>query len=117
MFQKTAALVGMIQQVVIDSLVFFLILLLSVIAFSNAWYILDNSEENRISGDSFWDSFIYSYTLSLGEFNFDDYNDSAYNWVFWSIFMATTILIQIVILNLLIAIQGDTFDRVMETLD
>ena len=59
-------------------------------------------------------SIIYSYKISLGDFDTEGYKgeDSPLLWVF---FVSATLIVQITLLNMLIAIMGDTFDEVMET--
>lgn len=51
---------------------------------------------------------------SLGEFGVDGYDDAKLSVFYWAIFLLSTLFLQITLLNLLIAIMGDTFDRVME---
>ena len=67
--------------------------------------------------DTFRDAFLYTYKTGLGEFDTDVYDETDYKTFFWLAFFGVTIIIQIVLLNLLIAIQGDIFDRVMESMD
>ncbi len=56
-------------------------------------------------------SLIYSYRAALGDFDTDDYNTLGENsWIIWMIFLGSTMVLSIVMLNLLIAIMGDTYD-------
>jgi len=52
--------------------------------------------------------------MALGDFNIALYPDSTHTLALWVYFLLSTILLQIVLLNLLIAIMGDTFDKVQE---
>ena len=52
--------------------------------------------------------------LSLGEFEVDAYGDSGKEYIIWIVFIMSTFIIQVTFLNMLIAIMGDTFDRVTE---
>lgn len=52
--------------------------------------------------------------LALGEFDTDNYELEAGDVLVWLIFVATTFITQVTFLNMLIAIMGDTFDRVSE---
>lgn len=99
------------------------VLLLAFIGFGNTFYILalnvgydgleKGSDPELFTGNNFLMALIYSYKTGLGDFSTDDYKgDSA--WLIWLVFLLSTILIQIILLNLLIAIMGDTFDKVME---
>ena len=49
---------------------------------------------------------------ALGELGVDNYDSSFAPSVYWIFFFTTTIFLQIVLLNLLIAIMGDTFDKI-----
>ena len=57
---------------------------------------------------------MYTYQQALGELGSDNYDDSYAPSVFWLIFLMSSMFLQIILLNLLIAIMGDTFDRVLE---
>ena len=50
----------------------------------------------------------------MGELGNDNFGKSAFPELYWLIFFMSTILLTITMLNLLIAIMGDTFDRVQE---
>jgi len=50
----------------------------------------------------------------LGELGYDGFEFSEFQNLYWGIFSISTILLTITMLNLLIAIMGDTFDRVQE---
>lgn len=58
------------------------------------------------------------YLVALGEFAFDNYSrDYAKNpWLVWMLFVSATLFSQIIILNMLIAIMGDTLDKVFENM-
>jgi len=56
----------------------------------------------------------YIYTQSLGDYNFDMFNDHPQGWLYWFFFYMSTIFIQITLLNLIIAIMGDSFERIVE---
>lgn len=51
---------------------------------------------------------------SLGELGYDDFEASNFASLIWSVFFVCTVLMTITLLNLLIAIMGDTYDRVQE---
>jgi hypothetical protein len=100
--------------------VFSFIFLLANFAFANAFFLLDGGRtgtigsEDRITGDNWFETLIYTYLTGLGEFNADDYAGTTHSGFLYLYFILCTILVQIVLLNLLIAIMGDTFDRVQE---
>lgn len=132
LFRPTAAFIRMIVEMLKDIRVFLLVFFIGIFAFSNAYYVFDLYTDNlidkwmadptknpdeapeKIAGESFIDAFIYTYQQSLGELGSDGFDDSYSPTVFWIVFFCSTILLQITLLNLLIAIMGDTFGRVLE---
>lgn len=88
--------------------------------FGTAFYLMNmnrNKDESVITKiTEFWviDAFENQYELGLGEFKNDQFNKSDYALLFYVLFFFATFFIQIVFLNMLIAIMGDTFDRVTE---
>ena len=52
--------------------------------------------------------------LSLGEFDLEQFQPENQDTLPWLFFIATTFIIQITFLNMLIAIMGDTFERIVE---
>ena len=88
--------------------------------FGTAFYLMNMNrahEESVITEiTNFWvlDAFENQYELGLGEFKNDQFNKSDYAFLFYVLFFFATFFIQIVFLNMLIAIMGDTFDRVTE---
>jgi len=59
------------------------------------------------------DSTLNQYMLMLGEFNMDGFENHANHAICYSVFILSTFITQITFLNMLIAIMGDTFDRVI----
>jgi hypothetical protein len=57
---------------------------------------------------------IYSFRTGLGDFNTDAYDSVEASPLIWIVFLACAILLQIILLNLLIAIMGNTFGIVTE---
>ena len=65
--------------------------------------------------NSFISAVLNQYLIALGEFGFDTYALGTENsTLVWILFIFCTLFSQILILNMLIAIMGDTFDRVTE---
>ena len=60
------------------------------------------------------DSTINQYLLILGEFNMDGFENNYNLAICYGVFIVSTFLSQITLLNMLIAIMGDTYDRVQE---
>ena len=59
---------------------------------------------------------INQYMVSLGDFvdTLDGYESHPQSLIVWIIFLVTTFVTQITMLNMLIAIMGNTFDNVIE---
>jgi len=116
-FFATAYLVRMIIEIMLDMKFFVTVLMIATIAFANAFYILgrnSSEEDGNLAGENFMDAFIFSYKMGLGDFITDGFGtrDEEILWIF---FLFNSLIILIVLLNLVIAIMGDTFDRVQET--
>ena len=54
------------------------------------------------------------YYLILGEFHNENFSRQPHDWLCFLLFVLATFFTQITMLNMLIAIMGDTFDRVTE---
>ena len=125
-FASTAFFYKLLTQTLVD-ITAFLVMLIVVLAMSaNLFYITniwrksqydvwmkskyaEGVYDETIEGESFVSSLLYSYNLSLGEFgqdNFDGYT--------WTLFIFATFIVQITFMNMLIAIMGDTFDKVTD---
>jgi len=115
-FHPTAAFIRMITEVMKDISIFTLMLIVALMAFGNGFYILDGSGKDvievRTMGRDFWQTFAFTYQAGLGEFKTDNYADSNHEVIVWIIFVLCTLFIQILFLNMLIAIIADTFDKV-----
>ena len=83
---------------------------------------LNRTSENYLVASYFgnWvtDGIFNQYMLSLGEFgdltNIDSENLTLETWVIMIFFLMATFFTQITMLNMLIAIMSDSFDRSME---
>ena len=111
-----AYLIRMIAMVVSDMSPFLVVFTVLLIAFADAFFSEStttcevDSEEERCLPD-FFSAVVHSYTTALGEFDtFPDWSITA-----WALFLICTIFNLIVMLNLLIAIIGDTYGRVSNT--
>ena len=75
------------------------------------------SDENDIISPVFGvyilDSALNQYLLMLGDFRMDGFQNHANLILCYLIFCSATFITQITFLNMLVAIMGDTFDRVI----
>jgi hypothetical protein len=63
------------------------------------------------------DSLLNQYLLGLGEFSFDNYSKNRNTYLIWFFFVLATIITQINIFNVLIAIVSDSFARITQEKD
>ena len=74
--------------------------------------------ENLVVADTFgswvFDLLFNQYLLALGEFNMDGFDESPQKTVCYVFFIGATFITQVTMLNMLIAIMGDTFGRIIE---
>lgn len=116
-FSATAAFIRMITEIISDMAIFSFIYAMANLAFANAFFLLEGgftgvvAEGDRVTDTHWWRILIYTYMTGLGEFE-TGYRGSENEAMFWIYFFFCTILIPVVLLNLLIAIMGDTFSRV-----
>ena len=116
-FLSTSYLVRMIIETTKDMKNFALVVFISIVAFANAFYIIgrnSDEEDGNLAGELFTDAFIFSYRMGLGDFITDGFTTRDQD-LLWVIFLINTIIILVVLLNLLLAIMGDTFDRVKDS--
>mmetsp|Transcript_3135 Transcript_3135/g.3020 ORF Transcript_3135/g.3020 Transcript_3135/m.3020 type:complete len:102 (+) Transcript_3135:4953-5258(+) len=60
------------------------------------------------------DSLLYSYKLTVGEFGLDEFDNSTNGALLWIFFILASLFTLIILLNMLVAIMGDSFNRVRE---
>lgn len=96
-------LIEMIWNVLYDMLPFLFLLFYTTFAVCFIYISLSFSDTK----DSFESEWQASFLLNIGDYGTDEYNR-----VQWFVFVVAIIFNQIVMLNLLIAIISDTFDRV-----
>ena len=122
LFDGTAFYIRLIIETFIDITAFLLILVITLLTFGIPMHLLNlnRSEEldNTIIDEvsPFWglNVLLNQYFLALGEFNFDNFADNPQTAVCFFFFLMSTFLTQLTMLNMLIAIMGDTYGRIME---
>lgn len=119
--------VNMIIQTLYDCAYFIIIFLVSVLMFGNAYYALQGipSQPNEDGSEyviwpkafeqPFVDSVFSNFMIGLGEFVYDGWSDHPARVIIWIYFILSTFFTQIMFLNMLIAIMGTTYERVMES--
>eukprot|EP00347_Sterkiella_histriomuscorum_P004764 403359199 len=116
-YRSTGYLISMIFEVIKDMKYFFLVLFLTIVAFSDSFLSISygNTEEKRFT-HSFVDSIIYTYRMILGDFDTTEFGEVATPLVM-ILFLLCTIFNMIVMLNLLIAIISESFAKVTSKSD
>ena len=123
MFDGTGFFVLLVAETIYDIRHFLLLLLTTLLMFGVPILLLDaNSDAQKpLIEDSFhfWLlDFLYNqYLLCLGEFGLDNFGDHPQAVLVYLFFVAATFFSQLTILNMLIAIMGESFSRVFESRD
>eukprot|EP00347_Sterkiella_histriomuscorum_P011114 403373706 len=113
MFEKTGVLIRLILTVMNDMKHFLLVLLFSILAFSDSFLNLShfNEDEEQQFVGSFGDSFLYTYQIVLSGLNLEQTGKVNVGFVLLLQILCTLFGL-IVLLNLLIAIISETFEKV-----
>lgn len=95
---------------------FIMLYFVANLLFVNPFYLLDrgNKDDSKIQGSLFFDMFFHVYLSGFGDFDIDNYHSSVFSVYVWVLFFGLTIFIQLVMLNLLIAVISESFARVTE---
>jgi hypothetical protein len=124
LFKPFSAFIRIISEIIKDIQVFSAMLLLCLMAFANIVMILQNnrsdSSKNNADEQLFSvytgiapvDAMIHAYLTGLGDFNYGNY-DAQNGEVMWLYFLGATFLVQLVFMNMLIAIMGESFGRIL----
>ena len=119
LFKSFSAFIVMIAEIIKDIKVFLVMLIISLCAFANIIYALNlNRLDSGLAPvyDSLVnfapvDATIHAYLLGLGDFNKDNYSEEDAT-VTWIMFILATFIVQLIFMNLLIAIMGESFARI-----
>ena len=120
LFEDTSFYVMLIKQTIDDIKYFVLLLIIALLMFGVPVLMLDmnSAEGSELIDDNFhfWllDLMFNQYMLALGEFGMDNFQDHPQQLLIYCFFFAATFISQLTMLNMLIAIMGDSFNRVFE---
>lgn len=110
---------NLISTTIGDMSVFLGILAIGVLGFGNSFYIMSlnadiGADDQFIQGTSrsILMADIYSFQTAMGAGDQGNFTDAKGEGWLWILFILETILVQIVMLNMLVAIMSDTFARV-----
>ena len=68
----------------------------------------------NLTGYFILDALMNQYFLALGEFHLENFSDHPHAFLVYFFFVMATLFTQVTILNMVIAIMGDTFGKVMD---
>ncbi|CAF1503535.1 unnamed protein product [Adineta ricciae] len=110
--QLTGPFVFMIYKMLSkDILRFCIIYIVFLIGFSQAFFILLNY--NGLSG--FLTSLKQCFFGMLGDFDLDQYTEATFQYINILLLIVYVVVVSILLLNLLIAMMGDTYGKVIES--
>lgn len=117
-FDNSSHLVRIIVEISSDIKYFLAVLWIGVVGFGVSFFVLsNNNDDDKQFIDGFLESILYSYRITIGDFALDDYPSSTNPAFLWIIFILATLFSMIILLNMLVAIMGDSFNRVTECQD
>lgn len=121
LFRSSGYYITLILQTISDIQIFVGLVALILVAFANVFFLLQLNVKagadpivKSYYGSPIIDSFIAAYMMALGDFNYDGFAAFAYGGETWIFFLCGTFLCLIVFMNMLIAIMGNTFSKVMD---
>ena len=126
LFSTTSFFVKLITETLIDIQHFIMIFFVAIFMFGVPMFILGMNSPadaeapliDEVFGSGwFFNSFYNQYMLSLGEFAMDGFGDSPQVILCYVLFLLATFITQITFLNMLVAIMGDSYSKVMEAKD
>ncbi|GMH78467.1 hypothetical protein TL16_g07811 [Triparma laevis f. inornata] len=120
-FEESGQLIRMILGIMEGIRLFVVILFVCVIGFALAFYVLYDAgpgtydtDQKPYGMETPFTSLFAGFLLLLGDFNVAEFSASSSYMVTLILFVVFMVFINIVMLNLLIAIMGDIFDRIRE---
>ena len=120
LFDNTSFFVMLIAEIFKDIKYFVILLLLTILTFGAPLVFLQygfNEDKDLVNKVfDFWpmNVLLSQYILSLGDYDLDNFEDSPFTYSCYFYFFCATFISQIMMLNMLIAIMGDSFERVIE---
>mmetsp|Transcript_38088 Transcript_38088/g.120281 ORF Transcript_38088/g.120281 Transcript_38088/m.120281 type:complete len:266 (-) Transcript_38088:27-824(-) len=112
-FKGTGALVRMVVVIGWDIRYLFMLLVVVNISASLSYYVLYESSQPD-GGGGFWEGFLEVYAMMLGDFDIEKFDGTRSPLLAKLLFVSFTLLQSILLLNLLIALMGDSYEKVQE---
>ena len=120
LFQRTAFYILLVEETIRDVSSFLILLMTALMMFGVPMVMLNLNrlEDNSVVDEpfGFWgiNLLLNQYLLALGEFSYDNFAHEPQSYMCYMFFVFATFITQIAMLNMLIAIMGDTYERVIE---
>ena len=116
-FEVFSFYISLMENTICDIIYFLVLFVINLAAFGVPMSMLDLNQRDEDDGQiesatGFWlfDAIFNQYLLSLGEFDVPKKEKSSYEKLFLLFFASATFFTMITMLNMLIAIMGDSFD-------
>ena len=122
LFDGPAFCIKLVEETLKDIAAFMVVLFVSLMIFGIPLGVLNmnrdasNSLIDTVFGSWVLDVMFNQYLLGLGEFGMDNFSDNPQAIICYIFFISATFITQITMLNMLIAIMGDTFGRIIENI-
>ena len=119
-FEKPAFYIFLIAETAKDIRAFIVLFVAGLMMYGipmtmlNFYRFYDSPVVDQLEYGWLFDSFMNQYYLALGEFHTDNFTDHPYTFLLLFFFIGATMFTQILMLNMIIAIMGDTFEKVTE---
>lgn len=121
LFKDTGFYVRLLGSTLRDVLIFLILFFCILFTFGDALMIMNEKRSSELYKNyfdiSFFNSIFNQYLIGLGDFDIENYELLQHDWFVWVLFIFMTFLTQIVFLNMLIAIMGNTYAKEMEFRD
>lgn len=102
-----------------DMKIFLSIYLVVIIAFNEAFQRLSEASTGLnadgttgFNGSSWWQGYAWTFALSIGDTRADNYDTSISPTLAWIFFCLTLLIMNVVMLNLMVAIVSKSFDEI-----
>jgi WD40 repeat protein len=113
-FNSTRYLVYLMFEVVKDMISFITMTFYAIVGLSLMLYTMKNFEDKSAEGQEYGKFLAYTYMNGIGDYGTFDFDVGKFELTSFMIFSLTSIVNTIIMMNLLISIIGDTYDRVQQ---
>eukprot|EP00347_Sterkiella_histriomuscorum_P012361 403368887 len=113
-FRTTGYYIRMLVEVIKDIKYFIFIFALTIVSFGHAWSIYLRNGTEYSDTETISHSMGFVYRLALGDFSIIDEFGDYHIEISWIFFILSSLILQIVLINLLISIVSDTFGRIKD---